>query len=186
MDRLLAAVRPHLEHLARRYADPAHATESASDLVQEASLRAWQKIDQFAGGPGHEEALAKFRIWMGQIVHRLGLNAQRDRKAQKRLPAGRRILPLSAGSKSGVPRVTAVSAGPSPSVRVQVSEEATRVRAALQRIASDGDREVVRLRIFEGLTLEETARRLGLSVDQVPGRFQACLRILERELGGPA
>ena len=189
MDRLIAVVRPHIQHLARRYADPLHAEESASDLVQEASLRAWQKIDQFQGGLDGAEALAKFRVWMGQIVHRLGLNARRDRQAQKRSPAGRRVLPLNPGDGATTGRggagIAAAASGPSPSVRVQRSEEATRVHAALEKIAARSDREVVRLRIFEGLTVEETAKRVGLTVDQVRGRFQACLKVLERELGGP-
>jgi DNA-directed RNA polymerase specialized sigma24 family protein len=54
LDALLARVRPWLEELAR-------GRPEASDLAQEAWLRAWQKLDQFHGGPDDAQALALFR-----------------------------------------------------------------------------------------------------------------------------
>lgn len=188
MDELLTVLRPHLENLARRYADAAHASESTSDLVQEAWLRAWQKIDQFQGGRDDAETLAMFRAWAGQIVHRLGINAKRDRQAAKRAPAGRAVLPLSArrGGTTGRRRRTSpAAADPSPSACMARSEETRRVQDALAKLDDKLDRDIVRLRVFEGLTLRETASRLGITVDQVRGRFQSALRQLERELGEP-
>jgi RNA polymerase sigma factor (sigma-70 family) len=65
------------------------------------------------------------------------------------------------------------------------SEETRRVQDALAKLDDKLDRDIVRLRVFEGLTLRETASRLGITVDQVRGRFQSALRQLERELGEP-
>jgi RNA polymerase sigma factor (sigma-70 family) len=58
------------------------------------------------------------------------------------------------------------------------------VRAALLKIASETDREIVRLYFFDSLSLRQIAERLGLSYDKVRERHHASLRFLERELGG--
>ena len=55
----MAAVRPSLLGVAHEYADPLRASESASDLVQEAELRAWQKLEQFCGGETDEDTIAQ-------------------------------------------------------------------------------------------------------------------------------
>jgi DNA-directed RNA polymerase specialized sigma24 family protein len=48
-DELLALIRPWVEQLARSHGRQFGLHESVSDLVQEAWLRAWQKLDQFQG-----------------------------------------------------------------------------------------------------------------------------------------
>src|SRR5579883_2408193 len=88
-DELLARIRPWLEQLARQHADPLHPDGSTSDRVQEAWLRAWQKLDQFQGAADEAQALAMFRAWLARIVARLGLNAARDRGARQRTPPGK-------------------------------------------------------------------------------------------------
>ena len=184
MDSLLAVLRPHLEMLAREYADPGRAEGSAADLVQEAWLRAWQKLDQFQGGASDEETLAKFRVWVEQIVHRLGLNARRDRNAQRRRPQGRAIVHLSSAGGSSRPRgASPPAAGPTPSANVRQDEEAELVRTALARLPEPLDREILRLRVFEGVSLRQIAERLEISYDKVRERYKVSLRILERELG---
>lgn len=65
LDRLLSVVRPYLERLAQRYADPAWPSESVSDLVQEAWVRAWRKLDQFRGAADDEQTRAAFLAWAG-------------------------------------------------------------------------------------------------------------------------
>lgn len=186
---LLGAVRPHLEGIARRYTDPGHAEESTSDLVQEAWLRAWQRLDQFRGEGGDEDAFRQFRAWAGQIVHRLGLNTRRDREAQRRRPAGRAVLRLSGGPGRSTGRgapVVALDGGPTPSANVRGREAARLVQSALEKLPDQLDRDIVRLRVFEGLSLRDTAARLELTLDRVRGRYQAALKRLEKDLGGLA
>jgi DNA-directed RNA polymerase specialized sigma24 family protein len=60
MDRLFELIRPHLQDVARTYADSDRPDESASDLVQEAALRAWQAIGEFRGAENDDETLAMF------------------------------------------------------------------------------------------------------------------------------
>jgi RNA polymerase sigma-70 factor (ECF subfamily) len=186
MNRVLELLRPHLEAQARRYADPARASASVSDLVQEVRLRAWQKIDQFRGGTTDEQTLALFRAWLGQIVQRLGLNAQRRRKAQRRQPP-QPLVPLSPSAGEGAPSraggIDPVADGPTPSVNVRADEEARLVQAALEKIPDETDRAILRLRFFDGLSLRQTALQLGLGYDKVRDRYQLLLQRLERELG---
>jgi RNA polymerase sigma factor (sigma-70 family) len=185
MDRLLAILRPQLEELSRGYADPARAAESTQDLVQEAWLRAWQKMEQFKGGRDDAETMAMFRGWIGQIVHRLGLNAIRDRQVQRRSPPAGTVQPLresGPGSSGGGWWNEPAAGGPSPSGVFQIDEEARLVQAALEKISDTIDRDIVRLRFFEGVSLRQIAERLGMRYSAVRERYQVSLRVLEREL----
>src|SRR5438067_442040 len=99
-EELFALIRPWLEQLARRYTRVQDLDASISDLVQEAWLRAWQKLDQFQGVDGEEQSQAMFRAWLARIVSRLGLNAVRDRDAKQRMPPGK-LLPLDGPGRTG-------------------------------------------------------------------------------------
>jgi RNA polymerase sigma-70 factor, ECF subfamily len=185
MDRLLAILKPQLEELSRGYADPARAAESTQDLVQEAWLRAWQKMEQFQGGKDDAETMAMFRGWIGQIVHRLGLNAVRDRQVQRRSPQAGVVLPLrdgGPGSSDGGWRREPAADGPTPSGAFQIDEEARLVQSALEKIPDSLDRDILRLRFFEGVSLRQIAERLGLRYLIVRERYQVSLRVMEREL----
>jgi RNA polymerase sigma factor (sigma-70 family) len=184
MNRVLSLLRPHLEQLARRYADPARASTSASDLVQETELRVWQKLDQFHGGENDEQTLALFRGWVGQMMQRLGLNARRDRKTQRRAPS-QPIVRLDApkpGDSAGEEGLDPVGREPTPSMDLRTAEETRLVQAALAKIADEADRTLLQLRFFEGLSLREAARRAGISYDKARDRFRDCMQRLEGEL----
>jgi len=57
-------IRPRLEQLAQSHSP----NQSVSDLVHDAWLRAWQKLDQFQGAQDEAHALAMFRAWLAQIA----------------------------------------------------------------------------------------------------------------------
>jgi RNA polymerase sigma factor (sigma-70 family) len=184
MDRLLAMLRPDLERLATGYADPGRAVESTEDLVQEAWVRAWQNLAQFRGSANDEETRAMFHAWVGQIVHRIGLNAKRAWNAPTRKPRDGVLMRLSTSAES-----TGLDPGgvdPTPSARLRADEDARRVREALAGIADDTDREIVRARFFDGISLREVARRAGMSYRVARRRFERAMRTLERELGREA
>jgi RNA polymerase sigma factor (sigma-70 family) len=178
---LLAALRPYLEKVARRYAASSSASPSVSDLVQDACLRVWRKLDQFQGTDDDGQTLALFRAWVERIVWRLGQNSRRDRKARRRSPAQglvRLAEPDGAGGTGEPP-----GREPTPSVNLRRVEQHESVRAALERLPSEPGRVIVRLHFFEGVSLREVARRLSLSYDQVRERYRVSMRFLERELG---
>jgi RNA polymerase sigma-70 factor (ECF subfamily) len=182
-EKLLALMRPWLEQLARRHAPPRRADGSTADLVQEAWLRAWQKLDQFQGSDNEVQALAMFRAWLERIVCRLGLNATRDQKAQQRNP-GSPFLQLDGARASGSsgPVLDPSDGRPTPSANVQAEEEARRVHEALARLPDPLDRDIVRLRFFQGLSLRQIATQLGRDHETVRQRYHAAMHRLQGDL----
>ena len=160
---------------------------SVSDLVQEAWLRAWQKLDQFQGAADEAQALAMFRAWLARIVARVGLNVARDQNTSQRSPPGKLLrLDGLSGTASGdsAAGLDPSGAEPTPSANVQAEEQTRLVQEALARIADPLDRDIVRLRFFEGISLRRAAERLGCNHETVRQRYHALLRHLEGELHG--
>ena len=185
MERLLAEIRPHLERVALQHADPDRTAESASDLVQEAELRAWRKIGQFSLGPDDRETLAKFCGWMGQIVRRLGLDSRRNRSAQRRSP-DRPVVhldrPVEPGSSAGC-GLQPAGDEPTPSARLRSVETAQQVRAAIEELVDPIDREIIRRYFFEQRTLAEIAAAIEIGYDAAKYRYRTAMAVLERKLG---
>jgi RNA polymerase sigma factor (sigma-70 family) len=183
-DGLILALRPQLERLMSPYADPATAAESTSDLVQEAGLRLWQKLEQFAGGAGDAETAAKFSVWVEKLTRTIGLNAVRDRGRLRRSPPAPPLrLDTGRGETDGPPAPEPPAAGDSPSAGLLLDERSRRIREAVDRLPQPEDRVILRLHFFEGLTLRRIAERLEMGYDRVKDRLQASMVRLERELG---
>jgi RNA polymerase sigma-70 factor (ECF subfamily) len=188
VERLLAVIRPHLESRAARCADPARAAESTSDLVQEAWLRAWRKLDRFRGlADDDEQTLAAFLAWIGKLLRHLGLSRRRDSNRKRRRPP-RALVSLDGavpGSSTNPGKaVEPAAAQPTPSADVRASERARLVLQALAELPDEKDREIVRLSFFEGQSLRQIAERLQLSYDAVRTRFRSSLRRLGHRLEG--
>jgi RNA polymerase sigma factor (sigma-70 family) len=189
VDRILELVRPHMEAVARGYIDPGRGTESTSDLVQEAWLRAWQKLDQFEGGKDDHECLAMFHGWVGQIVSRLGLNHRRDQNALKRSPEGGAIVSIEGDGARRTKDDSSIhltGSGTTPSGVVCRNEAMKAVHDALERVGDSVDRTIVQLRFFEGVSLKEIAARLKLDYNSVRERYALLLVRLESILGSLA
>ena len=184
MDQVLAILRPHLERLARPYADPARPAASTSDLLQESCLRAWEKIGAFEGGQHDEETFAKFQAWIGRIVRNLGLNLRRDQDAEKRNPPGDLVhldRPGPAVSTTGA-AADPPARGAGPSTLAHAGDLAEKVRASLDEMSDQTSAAVVRMHYFEEMTFPEIAAKLGLRYDQVRERYRATMRRLEQAL----
>lgn len=185
MDEVLAILRPQIEPLARRYADPARPVGSTGDLLQDSCLRAWTKLGTFRGGGNDEETFAMFRAWMGQIVRRLGMKAERDRHVKRRSPSKPvvRLSPKRPGaSTSAGGGIDAPGREPRPSSYVRLDERTRRVEEALQRLSDDTDVEIVRMHFFDELSLPQIAERLEIDFKEVRRRYRAAMRILEHDL----
>ena len=149
---LYRLVYPRLLAYARRRLD----AEAARDAVSEAMTRAVAAIDRF------EWRGAGFDGWVFGILRHVVLDAQRAgiRGAQRL-----RAVPVDGTAHD-----------PAPDHRLLVDEEAAAVRRAFERL-SEGDRELLELRVVAGLSSEDVAAVLGRRAGAVR---MAQARALER------
>jgi RNA polymerase sigma factor (sigma-70 family) len=167
LNALLAQVQPWLAQTARRF-DLDLPDASSADLVQEAWLRAWRSFDDFRGNDA-----PAFRAWLDQIVRTAGLNAIRHHQAEKRREPLARV-PLDSEIQG--------DGRPGPGSEAQTAEEIERLQTALAGMTDALDREIVRLHFEEGLSLRQTAERMGMHQESVRRRFHAALLYLENKL----
>jgi len=125
----------------------------AEDVVQEAFLRAYQKLKQF-------ESRANFGTW----VYRIAANYAIDRMRQKKSEDSQRELPARE-TEDGVEfdvMSTVPDAAPSPERLAQSQELAARMRAALREL-SEAERTAFVMRHWNGSGIEEIAQALDSS-----------------------
>lgn len=141
------------------------------DVWQDVLLAAWRSRESFEWqGP------VAFRRWLLRIAeHRLGELLDHDRADKRgggKLP---RPLPEPESWLTGPLRTT------TPSRIASDRELAEHMQQALARLP-DEDREVVRLRSFEGMGLEATAAHLGMTMAAVRHRFRRGVAAFEGHL----
>lgn len=181
---LLNRLRSALERLAKLHVGPLTAGESVSDLTQEASLRVWERVGEFAGSDDDELTARMLHKWLEQLVRHLAVNRHNARQAQKRQPE-RPIIPLETmgGDNDGSARAfDPAQSGPTPSAIVAAAEQEVQVWHAVEKVTDAVDRQILDLCFRQGLSLRAIADRLSLSYDVVRARYHAGLRSVEREL----
>lgn len=162
-DRLMSVVYEELHRLARRYMrreSPGH-TLQTSALVNEAFLRL---VDQ---RNVHWQNRAHFFGIAAQMMRRILVDYARSRSYAKR-GGGERALPLDEGLI----------------VSEERSAEVVAVHEALEELAKFDPRksQIVELRFFGGLTIEETAEVLGVSPGTVMSDWTMAKAWLRREI----
>ncbi len=149
--------------------------EEARDLTQETFLRAFQSIEHFRGE-------ADLRTW----IYRIAINQARNRWRWWR--RRRRDATVSLDSQDGHnyrPLAATLPAddGKTPEQETLAHERERVLRAALQNLGR-AYRETVILRDIEGLTYEEVAATLRISVGTVKSRLARGRRELRNKLEG--
>ena len=142
--------------------------EDAEDVVQDAFLKAFQHLGGF-----REDS--KFSTWLIRIT----LNQALMKLRQQRL---KREISFDNNPHSEEDRLPSDIAdwAPNPEQLYRAAELRTILCRALQRLTPES-RMVFVLRDIEGLSLEQTAEALGLSVSAVKGRsWRARLQLRER------
>jgi RNA polymerase sigma-70 factor (ECF subfamily) len=149
--------------LVRRYQDRLYPTvlrlvgraEDAHDLLQDAFLRAYQRLGTFHGG-------SSFYTWIYRIAVNVALS---DRRKRKR---GAWRIREDRGSErietSDDPKRT------DPTLPLEQAERDAQVQAALNALAPD-HRAVVVLKDLDGLRYEEIAEVLGVPIGTVRSRL---------------
>lgn len=174
----LEGLRPRLERMVAVRLDPRlRRRVDPSDVIQEAFAEVTRRLEEYRA-----KSPLPFFLWVRLIagqklaqIHRLHLGAAgRD--------VGREVTPgniPSANSASLAERF--VDPGPSPQSEAAHQEALARVRHALDGLDAL-ERELLALRYFEGLSLEEVALILGLSASTAKRRHLNALRALRAAL----
>ena len=144
-----------------------HITQNRED-AEDAFLKAYEKLDQFQGN-------SKFYTWLVRIAVNESLMRLRKRRTGKMVSIDEDIET----DEGSVPRDLADWA-PDPEQNYNQAELAEILRKTIQGLPQ-GFRVVFVLRDVEGLSTEETAETLGLSIPAVKSRLlRARLQLRER------
>ncbi len=124
----------------------------ADEIVQDTFLRAYRRLDRF-------EARANFGTWLYRIAVNCSLDLMRKRKTDEQ----RRLTPAadedSAAGADAFDQMPATHPGPD---RLVLSGEVGRHVAVALAALSPVERAAFELRHFQGLSIEEIGRALGL------------------------
>jgi RNA polymerase sigma-70 factor, ECF subfamily len=145
-----------------------HNGEDAEDVVQDAFLKAYQHLGRF-----REES--KFSTWLIRIALNQALMKLRERRLTKEVS-----LDDNSHPEEGHLPLDLADWAPNPEQLYRRAELRAILRKALQKL-SPGSRMVFVLRDIEGLSLEQTAEALNLTVGAVKARcWRARLQLRER------
>jgi len=122
-------------------------SHDAEEVVQEAFLRAYQKLEKFAGE-------ANFGTW----VYRIAANYAIDRLRQRNVEKARRQMPSNPGEEGLEvdPLGTAQDPAPSPERLAGSTQLAAKMKDALEAL-TPAERTAVVMRHWEGCAIEEIA-----------------------------
>ena len=142
--------------------------EDAEDVVQDAFLKAYENLDQFQGN-------SKFYTWLVRIAVNESLMKLRRRKTSKTVSMDEDVET----EEGSMPREFA-DWSPNPEQQYGQSELGDILRKTIQGLPTSF-RTVFVLRDVEGLSTEETAEMLSLSIPAVKSRLlRARLQLRER------
>src|SRR5438874_7636504 len=142
--------------------------EDAEDVVQDAFLKAYENLEQFQGN-------SKFYTWLVRIAVNESLMKLRRRKTSKTVSMDEDVET----EEGSMPREFA-DWSPNPEQQYGQSELSDILRKTIQGLPASF-RTVFVLRDVEGLSTEETAEMLDLSIPAVKSRLlRARLQLRER------
>lgn len=127
----------------------------ADDLSQEAFVKAYRALGSFRGD-------SKFRTWVVRIVMNLAFTARQSRRPSV-----------------SIDEVRAIPGGDEPADRLLLGRE---VRAAVEALPPR-QRQVLLLKVYEGLKFQEIADLAGISIGTAKATFFHAVRSLRGRLG---
>jgi RNA polymerase sigma-70 factor (ECF subfamily) len=181
IERLRAGEAAAFDHLVEERSNDVYAllyrltedAEEARDLTQETFLRIFQSIDRFRGD-------ADLKTW----IYRIAINQARNRWRWWRRRRRDVTVSLDAGGeRDGQPLSARLrDSGIDPEQETLMREREVALRGALRTLGRSY-REVVILRDVEGLSYEEIAATLELSIGTVKSKLSRGRQELRRKLG---
>jgi RNA polymerase sigma-70 factor (ECF subfamily) len=140
-DAFEALLAPNLPSVRRFVQTRLRTSDHADDVIQQTLLQAFVHRDQLRAG-------SKFKSWLCSIA----MN-----EVRLFFRTGRPTISLDE-----FPQIDSRDCGPSPLARVEQMERVDRLQAGMERL-SNRDRETIRLRDLEEMSLTETAEAFELS-----------------------
>lgn len=160
VDRHQAAIYRHACHLTGR-------REDAEDLLQETFLSALRAAGQYRGD-------ASARTWLFTIARNAVIRRSRPQQATGENEVNLESLAVRAGWGARSPETLAI-----------LAQDRQRLEQAIENL-SPGERDAILLRDIEGLSGEETAAVLGISLSAVKSRLHRGRIELAARLRTPA
>lgn len=150
--------------------------EAAEDVAQEAFLRV-------LGARQTYRPTARFRTWVYTIVRNLCYDELRKHRRQVSLESVLGRPPTAEDTIPGADTSFRRRSVPGPDAQAEARELAD-LLAEILPLLSEDHREVVVLRMYEGLGCAEAASRLGCSPGTIKSRLHYAMKRLRDELMG--
>jgi len=144
--------------------------KDAEEVVQEAFLRAYRRLDRF-------ESRADFGTWL----YRIGVNCSLDMMRKRKTESSRRVQASGDDPEAGDPLDNVVSMEPAPDRMMLSAEVKEKVQAAMKTL-SPVERTAFVLRHFEGRSIEEIGKTLGLGAGATKNSVFRAVQKLRRQL----
>jgi RNA polymerase sigma-70 factor, ECF subfamily len=177
---LLNRFRPYLNVIAQRLLDDRlQGRMDYADIVQATFLEASRDFHQFRG-----ETVESFLAWLRNILRNNVSTAHQEHLATQKRSAHREIKLGRAASGSGswvTLEGLLPSESSSPSQRMMKNEAAVVLAACLEQIPGT-QREAIRMRYLEGMSLKSISERMGKSEMAVAGLLKRGLQGLRQEM----
>ena len=134
----------------------------AEDLTQQTFLKVWSSLDGFKGR-------SKFSTWLYRIAHNTYIDSQRGNAGSTR-------------DRSDQWWAECIDKNPGPYANVAERQLARRLYETVDQLDED-KRNIVHLHYYQGLSIRETAKVLGIATSTVKYRLREVLRILRVKVG---
>ena len=138
-----------------------------SDVVQETQIEAFRRLDDFL-----QRRPMPFRLWLRKTAYERLVNLREQHVEAARRAVGREVRFPDHSSLQLAQKLFA--RGPTPSAQLNQKELKIRVGQAVARL-SEADREVLLMRVFEGLSYQEVGQMLDISPVSARKRYSRAL-----------
>lgn len=165
----------YLAFIARHQVDPnLQAKMGPSDIVQQSMLQAIENIEKFRG-----QTVDEFRGWLRQILINEARQMKRNYHTDKRNANLERRL---GDSQTNHPHPNLADSLPTPGTNAAAEEQSRAITSALESLPKQ-DRLIIQWHNWEGLTFEEIAQRLDITVSSASSKWYRALVAFKKQFG---
>jgi RNA polymerase sigma factor (sigma-70 family) len=143
---------------------------SYRDLVQDAWMKIYAGLSSFEGTDNDEELTAVFFAWVRRVATNTYTNKLVARSAKKRSPSQKIVDQNSSLIDAD---------GQTPSAIVSIDEQKQLALEALQRLPGKLDRQILKMVIWEGHSLNALSGVLGIDQSTLRRRYNKALKQLK-------